>query len=72
MYQVRDGKRVVPTCPECGCRLGSFEDTWYHFSARGELLPDKDARGCRCPLLLNGFDVIDPNGKFDNGNIVVV
>jgi hypothetical protein len=54
MITVRDGKKVWPTCPECGCRLDiislSYEDLILaqHFFD-GHL--DKDARGCICPLV---------------------
>jgi hypothetical protein len=52
MYQVRDGKRVKPTCPTCGCRLGQFEDMWYHFYGD----ESHDARGDICPDYQKGFD----------------
>lgn len=69
MYQVKNGKQVVPTCPECGCRLAQFEDMWYHFEGTKE----KDARGCLCSLYLSGQEfIIDPKNGFDNGSIVVV
>lgn len=49
---VRDGKKVVPTCSECGCRL---EDTgygdWVHFGHITNYLSDTDARGCKCSLV---------------------
>lgn len=46
MYQVRDGKRVVPTCPECGCRLKYNEsvDSWSHIFGTGY----DDSRGHKC------------------------
>ena len=48
MMAVRNGQRVVPTCPECGCRLEIFENgmfvTLRHFWGS----PEKDARGCIC------------------------
>lgn len=68
MYQVRDGKRVVPTCPECGCRLAQFEDQWWHY----EGIWPRDARGCICPSATFGYELIDPNDKFDKSNIVMV
>lgn len=73
MYQVRDGKQVVPTCPECGCRLGQFEDMWYHFSKSKSFLGDnkdkKDARGCKCSLYRTGLE-FGPKRRFSNGNII--
>lgn len=71
MYQVRDGKRVVPTCPECGCRLAQFESMWYHYYDEVKHF-FRDARGCICNLYDKAFEMIDPNGKFDSGNILVV
>lgn len=68
MYQVRDGQRVVPTCPECGCRVAEFESMWYHFYTGGF----RDARGCICPLYDKALEPIDPNGRFDKSNMVVV
>lgn len=44
---VRDGKKVWPTCPKCGCRLEIFENNFFvnlrHFG-----LGQYDARGCKC------------------------
>lgn len=39
---VRDGRPAPVTCVACGCRLERRDDTWWHFSGRG----DRDARGC--------------------------
>lgn len=47
-YHVRDGKKVAPTCPECGCRLTTFEDIYYHWLNKDL---DRDARGHKCSLL---------------------
>jgi hypothetical protein len=47
---VRDGQKVWPTCPECGCRLEILENylfvTLRHFG-----LGRKDARGCACSYI---------------------
>lgn len=54
-YQVRDGKQVVPTCPECGCRLDSpyFPEQYFHFvSGYGD---SKDAKGHRCKYIAHHF-----------------
>lgn len=55
---VRDGKKVWPTCPECGCRYEitkmaspSWNDdgwTLAHFEGETE---DRDARGHLCELI---------------------
>jgi hypothetical protein len=52
---VREGQRVWPTCPECGCRLDTQGDTFLpdddliltHFDGPSY----KDARGHKCALL---------------------
>jgi len=42
-FSVRDGRLAPVTCVACGCRLERRDDdTWWHFSGRG----DRDARGC--------------------------
>ena len=42
-FSVRDGRLAPVTCVACGCRLEHrADDTWWHFSGRG----DRDARGC--------------------------
>lgn len=58
---VRDGKKVAPTCPECGCRLEeSYPGDWTHY---GYQWPnDIDAKGHKCPLLDRRFH------KFDDGS----
>lgn len=52
---VRDGQLVVPTCPDCGCRLRKIKDTiyehWY------ESFTKKDARGHSCVSVLGSFKV---------------
>lgn len=53
--QVRDGQLVVPTCDECGCRLGQFEDMWYHFYGDTK----RDAKGHLCSQY-HVFIEIDP------------
>lgn len=52
MYQVRDGKRVAPTCPECGCRI-FFHRLWGISYYAHKLNSDatRDARGHDCPAL---------------------
>ena len=45
-FMVRDGKKVHPTCPECGCRLVLVLGRWIHFMA----FSGRDARGCRCSM----------------------
>lgn len=55
---VRDGKKVWPTCPECGCRLEEFHPNRFaHF--QGRLW--RDARGCECSLYMTFYKV--ENGK---------
>lgn len=44
MYQVKNGKQVVPTCSECGCRLFVMQGAMAHFYGDTEY----DARGCLC------------------------
>lgn len=53
--EVRDGRLVHPTCPECGCRLrgGAFR-LFTHFYTKGE---ERDARGCRCKSFYHTFYV---------------
>jgi hypothetical protein len=50
VYQVRNGQRVWPTCPSCGCRLEFLENGMFinlrHFGAIQE-----DARGHKCEYL---------------------
>jgi hypothetical protein len=42
-FSVREGRLAPVTCVACGCRLERRDDdTWWHFSGRG----DRDARGC--------------------------
>ena len=48
---VREGRRVWPTCSECGCRLDiSVVDEWACLTHFG-LEDEKDARGCFCPIV---------------------
>jgi hypothetical protein len=52
--EVRNGKRVVPVCPECGCRLEYTSlDTGRHFY--GGII--NDARGCKCVLYTAPFEI---------------
>lgn len=54
---VRNGQKVAPTCPSCGCRFevtkmlnSSWNDDGYilnHFEGNF----NRDARGCICPDL---------------------
>jgi hypothetical protein len=47
--EIRDGKRVVPTCIECGCRLDiKAEGFLQHFLSKDHTT---DARGCKCKHL---------------------
>ena len=53
-YMVKDGKRVAPTCSECGCRLRTHDDgSLSHFM--GPMKYDGsyaiDAKGHKCGLL---------------------
>lgn len=48
---VRNGKKAPATCPECHCRLNTFElhgTVWAHHYA-GE--PERDAKGHLCSQL---------------------
>lgn len=49
-YEVRDGQRVAPTCPECGCRLHSIgskeRPAFSHFYGYRA-----DAQGHNCKYL---------------------
>lgn len=59
MRVVRDGQLVVPSCPDCGCRLEKFHSTllkgqaYRHFDG----YPNRDARGCNCKYLETLFTV---------------
>jgi hypothetical protein len=51
VYQVRDGKKVWPTCPSCGCRLeflenGMFINLTHFWGGSG-----KDAIGHACEYI---------------------
>ena len=50
VFTVRNGQRVWPTCPECGCRLEYLENGMFinllHFG-----LGPKDARGHACSYI---------------------
>ncbi len=54
---VREGKKVAPTCPACGCRFEITKMTSSSWNDDGYVLShfegniDRDARGCICPLL---------------------
>ena len=63
MYQVRDGKRVVPTCPECGCRLRSLSESYPSFMGHfqtEEMGQMRDARGHECEFATMGA-YVHPN-----------
>lgn len=60
-YMVREGKRVAPFCPECGCRLGQFEDMWYHFVPENTVYVERDARGHKCSLVNNFWELPQEN-----------
>ena len=50
IFMVRNGQKVWPTCPTCGCRLEFFENSmFYALRHFGEGLDKRDARGCKCP-----------------------
>jgi len=57
---VRDGKKIWPTCEECGCRLQKSPSEsnvpliLNHFGSD----PHQDARGCRCKNLWLGWLVM--------------
>lgn len=53
---VRDGKKVWPTCPECGCRLQRVAGFWGHFIGKES---DNDARGCKCKYVSTLWDLND-------------
>lgn len=60
---VRNGQKVWPTCPDCGCRLQIVDDgpkyILWHFLGKVthvSLTEQKwhtDARGCKCPSLVD-------------------
>lgn len=49
--QVRNGQKVWPTCPACGCRLDIIDDGLayflWHFPHKYNFL-EVDAKGCKC------------------------
>jgi len=56
---VRDGQKVVPTCPKCECRLEKQANGDYtHFMKWANWIA-KDARGCSCTLLFEKFAIVD-------------
>jgi hypothetical protein len=58
MYQVRDGKQVVPTCPECGCRLKLYrDDLYWHYRVDGQ--PWRDAKGHDCTYKFATLKLLD-------------
>lgn len=59
MITVRDGKKVAATCPECGCRL---EEYWPNYFAHFHGALWKDARGCKCSLIMT-FYKVEQDGK---------
>jgi len=59
-YEVRDGKQVAPTCPECGCRLFKDEtNSWFHFTDIDNV--DKDSRGHICSLVNDWWELPHKN-----------
>lgn len=60
---MRDGQVVWPTCDDCGCRLDITE---AYFARDGFMLEhfwhsyERDARGCKCPQLLQETIVYGP------------
>ena len=53
---IRDGKRVWPTCDECGCRLNLYiEDSKWTSMRHFGLHYKKDARGCTCSQVNTEF-----------------
>jgi len=63
--QVRDGKKVWPTCPECGCRLMEMPICNHLKHFRGKDF-DRDAKGCKCPELLAGGSMYQNQVIFTN------
>ena len=60
MYQVRNGQRVVPTCPECGCRLD--EKAWgsyFHFIGKYDGKVTRDAAGHVCKYYAHAMKLMD-------------
>ena len=59
---VREGQKVWPMCPECGCRLNIFTNSMFatlrHFEGN---LFDRDARGCKCERLNSEWTVFINN-----------
>lgn len=61
---VRDNQLVVPTCPDCMCRLEKIVDhrdglRYRHFGEN--LYTGRDARGCKCRLI--GYDYLISNSQ---------
>lgn len=46
---VRNGQKVWPTCPACGCRLDKGYSGYHHFGYF--MHSGRDAAGCKCTLL---------------------
>jgi len=56
---VRDGQRVWPTCPECGCRLQKLSGFLLtHFHNEDEDKEEYDARGCKCSLVHEIWEIL--------------
>jgi len=59
---VRNGQKVWPTCPDCGCRLQIINDgpnymLWHFLGKITNVSPthqiwETDARGCKCMSLV--------------------
>lgn len=55
----RDGKKVWPQCPDCGCRLKRISGyLWAHFMIE-EKDVETDARGCKCISLHKLWEIVD-------------
>lgn len=56
MNSVRNGQKVAPTCPECGCRLGYiwFDNLYVHYMSTESWLsfnPTRDAKNHLCSMV---------------------
>lgn len=55
-YEVREGKKVWPTCTECGCRLNVEESGKVYHYGEGP----KDAKGHTCSLVSTAWIMYSP------------